>query len=190
MGGRDGEGALRAVRDDLGDCRRCRLAQGRTHLVFGVGSPGARVVFVGEGPGEEEDRRGEPFVGRAGKLLDRMLGAIGLDRSRAYIANVVKCRPPGNRTPLPDEAQTCLPFLWRQLEAIGPAAVCALGACAAQNLLGTDTPISRLRGRLHRVHGVVVVPTFHPAYLLRNPAAKRQAWEDLKRLKALAGGGS
>lgn len=158
--------------------------------MFGVGSPGARLVFVGEGPGEEEDRRGEPFVGRAGKLLDRMLGAIGLDRSRAYIANVVKCRPPGNRTPLPDEAQACMPFLWGQLEAIGPAAVCALGACAAQNLLGTDTAISRLRGRVHRVRGIPVVPTFHPAYLLRNPAAKRQAWEDLKRLQALASEGS
>ncbi len=177
--------ALRRVRDDLGDCHRCRLAQGRTQIVFGVGDPGARVVFVGEGPGEEEDRRGEPFVGRAGQLLDRMLQAIGLDRSRVYIANVVKCRPPGNRTPHPDEAATCLPFLWRQLEAIRPAVVCALGGHAAKTLLGTETPISRLRGRIHAVQGQAVLPTFHPAYLLRNPGAKRLAWQDLKHLKSL-----
>ncbi|MDW7711750.1 MAG: uracil-DNA glycosylase [Deferrisomatales bacterium] len=187
--GSDPAAALRAVREDLGDCRRCRLWQGRTRLVFGVGSPRARLVFVGEGPGEEEDRRGEPFVGRAGQLLDRMLRSLGLDRSGVYIANVVKCRPPKNRTPLPDEAETCLPFLWRQLEAIGPAAVCALGACAAQKLLATEAPISRLRGRVHRARGWPVVPTFHPAYLLRNPAAKRQAWEDLQRLRGLIDAG-
>jgi len=181
----DPAAALRRVRDELGDCQRCRLAQGRTHLVFGVGAPGARVVFVGEGPGEEEDRRGEPFVGRAGQLLDRMLHAIGLDRSRVYIANVVKCRPPGNRTPYPDEAATCLPFLWGQIEAIRPAVVCALGGHAAKSLLGGETPISRLRGRTQAVRGQTVLPTFHPAYLLRNPGAKRLAWEDLKRLKAI-----
>lgn len=184
-GPRDGEAALRAVREDLGECRRCALAKGRTRLVFGVGSPEARLVFVGEGPGEEEDRRGEPFVGRAGQLLDRMLRSIGLDRERVYIANVVKCRPPGNRTPHPDEAETCLPFLWRQLDAIRPVAVCALGAVAAQRLLDTTTPISRLRGRPSQIRGRTVFPTFHPAYLLRNPAAKRHAWEDLRRLKAL-----
>jgi DNA polymerase len=177
--------ALLRVREDLGDCQRCRLAQGRIQLVFGVGSPSARVVFVGEGPGEEEDRRGEPFVGRAGQLLDRMLRAIDLERARVYIANVVKCRPPGNRTPHPDEAETCLPFLWRQIEAIRPVAVCALGGHAAKSLLGTETPISRLRGKPQRLRGVSVLPTFHPAYLLRNPAAKRLAWEDLKRLETL-----
>jgi len=183
--GTDPASALRRVRDDLGECQRCRLAQGRTQLVFGVGSPSARVVFVGEGPGEEEDRRGEPFVGRAGQLLDRMLGAIGLERARVYIANVVKCRPPGNRTPHPDEAETCLPFLWRQIEAIRPTVVCALGGHAAKGLLGAETPISGLRGQTRTVRGWTVLPTFHPAYLLRNPGAKRQAWEDLKRLKAL-----
>jgi len=177
--------ALQAVRDELGACERCRLAGGRTTLVFGVGSPAARVVFVGEGPGEEEDRRGEPFVGRAGQLLDRMLRAIGLDRGRVYIANVVKCRPPGNRAPNPDEVATCLPFLWRQLEALRPGVVCALGASAAKALLDTDAPISRLRGKPRQARGLTVLPTFHPAYLLRNPAAKRQAWEDLKRLKTM-----
>ncbi len=176
---------LEAVRSDLGDCRRCRLAQGRTQIVFGVGDPGAQVVFVGEGPGEEEDRRGEPFVGRAGQLLDRMLAAIGLDRSRVYIANVVKCRPPGNRTPLPDEAAACLPFLRGQIEAIRPRVLCALGAHAAQSLLGNQTPVSRLRGKLLNLGSRPLVVTYHPAYLLRNPVAKRQAWEDLKLLRRL-----
>lgn len=176
---------LEAVRSDLGECRRCRLAQGRTQIVFGVGDPRAEVVFVGEGPGEEEDRRGEPFVGRAGQLLDRMLAAIGLDRSRVYIANVVKCRPPGNRTPLPDEAAECLPFLRGQIEAIRPRILCALGAHAAQSLLGTQTPVSRLRGKPLNVGERPLVVTYHPAYLLRNPAAKRQAWEDLKFLRRL-----
>ncbi len=183
---RDGAGpGLEAVRSELGDCRRCRLAEGRTQIVFGVGDPGAEVVFVGEGPGEEEDRRGEPFVGRAGQLLDRMLAAIGLDRSRVYIANVVKCRPPGNRTPLPDEASACLPFLRGQIEAIRPRILCALGAHAAQSLLGTQTPVSRLRGRPLKLGERPLVVTYHPAYLLRNPAAKRQAWEDLKSLRRL-----
>lgn len=176
---------LETVRRALGDCRRCRLAEGRQHIVFGAGSPGARIVFVGEGPGEEEDRRGEPFVGRAGQLLDRMLASIGLDRSRVYIANIVKCRPPRNRTPLPDEGAACLPFLLRQIEAVGPGVVCALGAHAAQSLLGTAEAISRLRGQRLRLGPRPLVATYHPAYLLRSPAAKREAWEDLKLLRRL-----
>lgn len=178
--------ALQAVRDDLGDCRRCRLSAGRTQLVFGVGHPRAPIVFVGEAPGAEEDRRGEPFVGRAGQLLDRMIRAIGFERGQVYIANVLKCRPPENRDPAEDEKAACLPVLWRQIEAVGPRVVCALGGHAAKALLGTDAPIGSLRGKPTAVRGFTVVPTYHPAFLLRNPLAKRQAWEDLKRVRALA----
>ncbi|MHB8765581.1 MAG: uracil-DNA glycosylase [Deferrisomatales bacterium] len=181
-----GAGALAAVRDELGDCHRCRLGQGRTHLVFGTGSPGARLMFVGEAPGEEEDRRGEPFVGRAGRLLDQMIRALGLTRDEVYIANVLKCRPPGNRDLLPDEAATCLPFLWAQVEAVGPRVVCALGAHAARSLLGAPAAsLGNLRGPVRQVGGRAVVATFHPAYLLRKPLEKRQAWHDLKRVRAL-----
>lgn len=185
--GRDPARLLEAVRRDLGDCQRCRLGQGRTRLVFGVGDPRARVLFVGEAPGAEEDRRGEPFVGRAGKLLDRMIGALGLRREDVYIANVLKCRPPGNRDPGGDEADTCRPFLWRQIDAIRPRVICALGAHAARNLLGADAPIGSLRGRPQQTRGWTVLPTYHPAYLLRNPAAKRAAWRDLKALRDLLG---
>ncbi|GAB4258307.1 MAG: hypothetical protein Kow0092_05890 [Deferrisomatales bacterium] len=178
--GADPAARLQAVREELGDCRRCRLWQGRTHLVFGVGNPRARLLFVGEAPGAEEDRKGEPFVGRAGHLLDRMIQALGLRREDVYIANVLKCRPPKNRDPSPDEAATCLPFLWRQIDAIRPDVICALGAHAARNLLDTDASIGALRGRAHRVRGWTVVATYHPAYLLRNPSAKRLAWRDLK----------
>jgi uracil-DNA glycosylase family 4 len=167
----------------LAGCTRCRLCQGRTQVVFGVGNPKARVVFVGEGPGADEDRIGEPFVGRAGQLLNVMLPSIGLRREDVYIANIVKCRPPGNRDPQPDEAATCMPFLVRQIELIDPAVIVLLGRVAARFLLGTTAPISSYRGRWTVWHGRDVLPTFHPAYLLRNPAAKRESWVDLKRLK-------
>ena len=178
---------LRQLREEIGDCRRCRLAEGRTHLVFGVGDPGARLLFVGEGPGADEDRRGEPFVGRAGQLLDRMIRALGFARGQVYIANVVKCRPPANREPREDEVSTCLPFLWRQIEAIRPQVICALGAHAARSLLGTDAAIGSLRGRAQTARGLTVLPTYHPAYLLRTPSAKRLAWRDLKTVKELLG---
>jgi DNA polymerase len=166
----------------LADCRRCRLCQGRTQVVFGVGDPKARVVFIGEAPGADEDRLGEPFVGRAGQLLNEMLRAIGLRRGQVYIANVLKCRPPGNRDPQDDETAACLPFLRRQIELISPAVIVTLGRVAARHLLGTTAPISSYRGRWTTWQGTPVLPTFHPAYLLRNPAAKAQSWADLKQL--------
>jgi DNA polymerase len=169
-----------AIRRDLGDCRRCKLAGGRTNLVFGVGDPRAELMFVGEGPGGDEDLQGEPFVGRAGQLLTRMIEAMGFRRSEVYIANVVKCRPPGNRDPEPDEIDACEPFLRRQIAAIRPKVVVALGRFAVQTLLRDPTPISRQRGRWREYEGVRLMPTFHPAYLLRNPAEKKAAWEDLK----------
>ena len=176
--------ALQAIRDDLGDCRRCRLCEKRTNLVFGVGDPRARLMFIGEGPGADEDRQGEPFVGRAGQLLNRIIESIGLTRSQVYIANVVKCRPPDNRTPLPDEAATCSPFLFRQIRAIAPRVIVCLGTPAAQTVLGTSATITRLRGAFHDLDGIRVMPTFHPAYLLRNPAAKKDVWEDMKQVMA------
>ena len=172
---------LTAIRDDIGDCRRCKLAGGRTQIVFGVGSPTADVMFVGEGPGEEEDRRGEPFVGRAGQLLtDIITKGMGLTRDQVYIANVVKCRPPGNRNPEPDEIAACSPFLRRQIATIRPKVIVALGKFAAQMLAGVETPITRMRGRWHEFEGTKLMPTFHPSYLLRNPAAKREVWEDIQ----------
>jgi uracil-DNA glycosylase len=171
---------LRVVRDELGECTRCALHSGRTNLVFGVGDPDARLMFVGEGPGADEDEQGEPFVGRAGQLLTQIVKAMGFTRDQVYIANVVKCRPPGNRNPEPDEIAQCTPFLRAQIDAIGPKVVVALGKFAAQTLLQTETPISRLRGQFHRMGEVDVMPTFHPSYLLRNPAAKREVWEDMK----------
>ena len=174
---------LEAMAAALRDCRRCRLCQGRTQVVFGVGNPHARVVFVGEGPGADEDRLGEPFVGRAGQLLNSMLRAIELRREDVYIANVVKCRPPGNRDPEDDEAGACLPFLWHQIELIDPRVIVSLGKIAAGHLLGTRAPISSYRGRWQKARGRDVLPTFHPAYLLRNPAAKAQSWSDLKQLR-------
>ena len=167
----------------LADCQRCRLGAGRTRLVFGVGDSRARVVFVGEGPGADEDRVGEPFVGRAGQLLNAMLPAAGLARADVYIANIVKCRPPENRQPEADEAAACMPFLKRQIELIDPAVIVCLGRVAARYLLGTTAPISSYRGRWARWSGRDVLPTFHPAYLLRTPAAKREAWADLKKLR-------
>ena len=173
---------LEDIRADLGDCRRCRLARGRNNIVFGAGHSAAKLVFVGEGPGFEEDQQGRPFVGAAGQLLTRIIGAIKLDRARVYICNIIKCRPPGNRNPEPDEIQACFPFLERQLAAIQPDFIVALGAYAAQALLETNTPISRLRKRFHEYNGIKVLPTYHPAYLLRNPDKKREVWEDMKML--------
>lgn len=179
------DASLEEVRDDLGDCQRCKLCQDRTHIVFGAGNPRARLVFVGEGPGVEEDRQGLPFVGRAGQLLTRMIESIQMRRDEVYICNVVKCRPPKNRTPQEDEIGACSPFLERQLAVIQPEVICCLGLTAAQTLLQVRTPIGRLRERMHSFRGARLVATYHPAYLLRNPAAKREVWEDLKQIRSL-----
>jgi DNA polymerase len=183
--GTDPAAALADLRATIGDCTRCRLSEKRTQVVFGVGSPHARLMFVGEGPGADEDLRGEPFVGRAGQLLTKIIEAMGLRREDVYIANIVKCRPPENRTPLPDEVGTCSPFLMRQIGIIRPRVIVCLGTPSAQTLLGTRETITRLRGNFREVAGVQVMPTFHPAYLLRNPAAKREVWEDMKQVMAL-----
>ncbi len=171
------------VRAHLGDCTRCKLHKGRHTIVFGVGNPKAHLVFVGEGPGADEDAQGEPFVGRAGQLLTRIIEAIQLRREDVYICNIIKCRPPGNRNPEPDEVASCEPFLRAQLAVIKPKLICALGSFAAQTLLRTKEPISRLRGRFHAYEGIPLLPTFHPAYLLRNPHEKRTVWEDMKLLQ-------
>jgi DNA polymerase len=177
--------SLEGIRIELGDCQRCSLAAGRTHIVFGDGDPKARLVFVGEGPGADEDRQGIPFVGAAGQLLNKIIEAMKLSRNQVYICNVIKCRPPGNRNPKPDEIAACRPFMERQLAAICPEAICTLGTFATQTLLDTDQPISRLRGRFHTYKNAKVMPTFHPAYLLRNPGQKRAVWEDMKKILAL-----
>ena len=174
--------SLEVIREDIGDCQRCKLCRSRTRIVFGAGSPQARLMFIGEGPGQDEDRAGEPFVGAAGQLLTRIIAAINLRREEVYIANMVKCRPPENRQPEPDEIATCAPFLRRQIAAIRPVLICLLGGCAAQSLLNTTESISRLRGRFFESQGIRVLPTFHPAYLLRNPEKKREVWEDMKLL--------
>ncbi len=176
---------LEMVREDLGDCQRCTLAEDRNHLVFGEGNPTADLMFVGEAPGRDEDQQGRPFVGRAGQLLTKIIEAIGLRREDVYIANILKCRPPGNRNPEPAEVAACSPFLFRQIEAIQPRVVCALGAYAARTLLGTERPISKLRGRFHEYRGRLLMPTYHPAYLLRNPGAKRPVWEDMQLVRDL-----
>lgn len=175
-----GAETLEDIRREMAGCTRCPLCKGRSNIVFGTGNPEADIVFVGEAPGREEDLQGEPFVGEAGRLLDRMLFAMGLERSRVYICNLEKCRPPQNRDPAPEEIAACEPFLKRQLAAISPRIIVALGRVSAQALLGVDTPIGRLRGHWHSYEGIPLLPTFHPAYLLRNPAAKQDAWEDLK----------
>src|SRR5262245_19064688 len=178
--------ALAAVRTDIGDCTRCKLhALGRRQIVFGVGNPEADLMFAGEAPGGDEDIQGEPFVGRAGQLLTKIIEAIGLRRDDVYIANVIKCRPPGNRNPEPDEVEQCEPFLLRQIEIVKPKVIVALGKFAAQTLLRTLDPISRLRGRVYDYRGAKLIPTFHPAYLLRNPASKREVWEDMKVVRSL-----
>jgi DNA polymerase len=173
---------LADIRADLGDCRRCKLCAGRKNIVFGVGSPSARLLFIGEAPGRDEDLQGEPFVGEAGQLLTRMIVAMGLTRQEVYICNVLKCRPPGNRNPEADEIDHCSPFLLRQVQAIAPQVIIALGTFAAQTLLGSREPISRLRGRFNDYHGTPLMPTFHPSYLLRSPEKKREAWADLQQV--------
>jgi uracil-DNA glycosylase len=183
----NGSPSLTEVDRDLAGCKRCRLHTGRTNLVFGEGSTRSGLVFVGEGPGFDEDRQGRPFVGRAGKLLDKMIGAIGFEREEVYICNVVKCRPPDNRTPEADEIAACSPFLFRQVEALRPKVICALGACATQTLLGKEIPISQARGRIHLWRGIPLICTFHPAYLLRNAAKKAATWQDLKEVLKVLG---
>jgi DNA polymerase len=179
----DPAGRLAALRDAIGDCRRCRLASGRTQIVFGVGDPEARLLFVGEGPGRDEDLQGEPFVGKAGQLLtDIIEKGMRLRRSQVYICNVVKCRPPGNRDPEPDEVAACGSFLARQIEIVAPEVIVALGRFAAQALLSTTAPIGSLRGRWQQYRGIPVMPTLHPAYLLRNPNDKRLVWADVKQV--------
>jgi DNA polymerase len=179
--------ALSVLRAEIGPmCTRCKLCNlGRRQVVFGVGSPKARLMFVGEAPGEDEDKQGEPFVGRAGQLLTKIIEAISLSREQVYIANVIKCRPPGNRNPEPDEVATCEPFLFQQIGIIQPRVIVALGKFAAQCLLRTTDPITRLRGREFQFRGATLIPTFHPAYLLRNPPAKREVWEDMKKVRAI-----
>ena len=170
------------IRRELGDCQRCDLYQTRRNLVFGEGNQNADLVFVGEAPGEQEDIQGKPFVGRAGRLLTKIVEAMGLTRKEIYICNILKCRPPGNRNPKPGEIKTCEPFLIKQLEVLNPKVICALGTFAAQTLLQTDVPISRLRGRFHSYQGIKLMPTYHPAYLLRNPRAKKPVWEDVQMI--------
>ena len=181
--------ALAAIRTDLGECVRCKLhTLGRRQIVFGVGNPDADLMFVGEGPGADEDIQGEPFVGRAGQLLTKIIEAIDLRREDVYIANVIKCRPPNNRNPEPDEVEQCEPFLFRQIETIKPKVIVALGKFAAQSLLRTTDPITRLRGREYKYRDAILIPTYHPAYLLRTPSAKRDVWEDMKRVRAILKG--
>lgn len=179
-----GAPGLDRIREHLGDCRRCGLSAGRVQLVFGQGNPEAELMFVGEAPGRDEDLQGEPFVGAAGQLLTKMIKAMGFDRDQVFIGNVIKCRPPRNRNPEPEEIARCEPFLMAQIRAIQPAIIVTLGRFAAQTLLQTEQPIGRLRGRLHRItlgdRELPLVPTYHPAYLLRNPEAKRPVWEDLQ----------
>jgi DNA polymerase len=183
----DKPAALKAIREDIGDCTRCRLHKGRTNIVFGVGNVNAGLMFVGEGPGADEDEQGEPFVGRAGQLLNNMIGAMGLKRSDVYIANVVKCRPPGNRTPENDECDTCFPFLDRQIEVIRPKVIVALGAVAAKKLLAMNDSMARLRGRWYDYKGARLAVTYHPAYLLRDPRQKKEAWKDLQMVMKYLG---
>ena len=179
---------LDRIRADIGrNCTRCKLHKGRTKIVFGVGNPKAELVFVGEGPGHDEDMQGEPFVGRAGKLLTQMIEAMGLRREDVYICNVVKCRPPENRLPEKDEIATCSPFLMRQLAVIQPKVICCLGCCSAQTLLQTTQGISRFRGEWFDFRGSKLIATYHPAYLLRNPSAKSEVWKDLQKVMAVLG---
>jgi uracil-DNA glycosylase family 4 len=174
--------SLEALRAFIGDCQRCKLHKGRMRLVFGEGFPQARLVFVGEGPGREEDAAGRPFVGEAGRLLTKIINAMGLTRETVYICNVVKCRPPNNRDPEGDEVETCLPFLKRQLNIIRPEAICTLGRVAGKSLLGEDFKITNERGKWRSYMGIPLMPTYHPAYLLRNPSAKRHVWQDVQKI--------
>lgn len=175
---------LAAIREDIGDCQRCKLAPRRINIVFGSGNPKAELVFVGEAPGSDEDEQGLPFVGRAGQLLTKIIESIDLKREDVYICNILKCRPPDNRNPEPDEVLACGGFMKRQLASIRPRVVCCLGTFAAQMVLKTATPISKLRGTFHDIDGMRVIATFHPAYLLRSPDKKREVWEDMKQIRA------
>ena len=187
--GLDSVAQLASIREDIGDCVRCKLCNlGRTQIVFGAGNPNADLMFVGEGPGRDEDIQGFPFVGRSGQKLTQIIEAIGLKREDVYIANVIKCRPPENRNPEPDEVEQCEPFLFRQIDTIKPKVIVALGTFAAKSLLKTTDPISRLRGRVFDYRGAKLVPTFHPAFLLRNPSCRREVWEDMKKVRALLTG--
>jgi uracil-DNA glycosylase family 4 len=184
--GRPSIETLSAIREDIGDCTRCKLhALGRQQIVYGVGNPNADLMFVGEAPGADEDVQGVPFVGRAGQLLTRIIEAIGLKRDDVYIANVIKCRPPGNRNPEPDEVEACERFLFRQIDSIKPKVIVALGTFAAKALLKTQDPISRLRGRVYDYRGAKLIPTFHPAFLLRTTERKRDVWEDMKKVRSI-----
>ena len=177
---------LQEIREDIGDCTRCKLhTLGRKQIVFGVGNPNADLMFIGEAPGADEDVQGIPFVGRAGQLLTKMIEAMGFARDEVYIANVIKCRPPENRNPEPDEIEQCEPFLFKQIDSIRPKVIVALGSFAAKTLLKTQDSISRLRGRVYDYHGVQLIPTFHPSFLLRSPNQKKYAWDDLKKALAL-----
>jgi DNA polymerase len=179
---------LDMVRDEIGECTRCKLhTLGRSRIVFGAGNPDADLMFIGEAPGRDEDEQGVPFVGRAGQLLTKIIEAIGLTREAVYIANVIKCRPPENRNPEPDEVETCEPFLFQQIDIIRPTVIVALGKFAAHTLLRSEVPITRLRGSWGEYQGVKLMPTFHPAYLLRSPQEKVKAWEDLKQVMAALG---
>ena len=178
--------SLTSIREDIGDCTRCKLhTLGRKQVVFGAGNPNADLMFVGEAPGADEDLQGEPFVGRAGQLLTKIIEAIDLKREDVYIANLIKCRPPGNRNPEPDESEQCEPFLFRQIDSIKPKVIVALGKFAAQALLKTTEPITKIRGREFKYRDAILMPTYHPAYLLRTPSAKREVWEDMKRVREL-----
>jgi DNA polymerase len=178
---------LADVRKELGDCKRCKLHRGRKTIVFGEGDEKATLMFIGEGPGYDEDVQGRPFVGKAGQLLTKIIQSINLPREEVYIANIIKCRPPQNRNPEPDEIQSCSPFLMKQIQVIQPKIICALGAFSAQTLLKTDVKITALRGKFYDLEGIKVIPTYHPAFLLRNPDKKREVWEDMKKIVELLG---
>ena len=181
---RSSSATLKGVREELGDCKRCKLHPTRRTIVFGEGNEKARLMFIGEGPGYDEDVQGRPFVGKAGQLLTKIIQSIELERDEVYIANIVKCRPPQNRTPEPDEILACQPFLLKQIEIVRPKIICCLGAVATQSLLQTAQKITALRGRAFDLHGVRVIPTYHPAFLLRNPERKKEVWEDMKQIAA------
>lgn len=178
---------LQPIRDEIGDCKRCELSKGRLNIVFGLGNPKAQLMFVGEAPGADEDKTGEPFVGRAGQLLTKMIEAMGLTRADIFIANIIKCRPPGNRPPEPTEIAQCMPFLKKQIEAVKPKVIVCLGKFASQTLLQTEIPITKLRGEFQNYGDIQIMPTYHPAFLLRNPAMKKPVWDDLQKVMGVLG---
>lgn len=173
---------LNTLEKEVAKCQRCELSTTRTNVVFGEGNPGADLMFIGEAPGGDEDKQGRPFVGRAGQLLTKIIESIGLKREEVFIGNILKCRPPGNRNPMPEEIAMCSPYLLKQIDLIKPRVICALGKFAAQTLLNTETPISRLRGKFYDYHGIKLMPTYHPAYLLRNPSGKKEVWKDMQAI--------